>query len=436
MYKYAIIILERVYISIFYSIFFMNKNQNKLTSLEVKWICYDVGNSAFILLVATILPIYFNTLCTSAGIAESDYLSYWSYASSISTLVVAFLGPILGTIADYKGKKKKIFLTFALLGPLALANFWIPSHWLSFLMLYVCAKICYSLSLVFYDSMLPDVTSDDHMDAVSTKGYAWGYIGSCVPFIISLVFILFGSKFGINANTAMIIAFLLNAIWWIAFTLPLAKSYKQKFYIEPQQHVVKDTFARLKNTIKNARQQKKIFLFLLAFFFYIDGVYTVIDLATAYGTSLGLDSTGLLLALLVTQIVAFPASLIFAKLSKIKDTGNLIKICIIAYFCIGVFAIQLDKQWEFWLLAVAVGCFQGGIQALSRSYFAKIIPENSSGEFFGLFDICGKGASFLGLLLVGFITQLTGHQNYGVAAISCMFVVGFILFNKVTKLED
>ena len=414
----------------------MNKDKNKLTPLEVKWICYDVGNSAFILLVATILPIYFNTLSTAAGIAESDYLSYWSYASSISTLVVAVLGPILGTIADYKGNKKKIFLTFALLGPIALANFWVPSYWLSFLMLYVTAKICYSLSLVFYDSMLIDVTTDDHIDAVSTKGYAWGYIGSCVPFVISLVFILFNSKIGISATTAMSIAFLINAIWWIAFTLPLAKNYKQKFYIEPQKHVIKDTFYRLKETLANARKHKKIFLFLLSFFFYIDGVYTVIDLATAYGTSLGLDATGLLLALLVTQIVAFPASLTFAKLSKTKDTGNLIKICIFAYFCIALFAIQLDKQWEFWLLAVAVGCFQGGIQALSRSYFAKIIPENSSGEFFGLFDICGKGASFLGLLIVGFVTQLTGHQNYGVAAITVMFVIGFFLFSKVCKIDE
>ena len=411
-------------------------NKNKLTPLEMKWICYDVGNSAFILLVATILPIYFNSLSTAAGIAESDYLSYWSYASSISTLVVAFLGPILGTIADYKGNKKKIFVACALLGALSLACFWIPSYWLTFLALYICTKICYSLSLVVYDSMLVDVTTDEHIDAVSTKGYAWGYIGSCIPFVISLVFILLNTKLGISANTAMIIAFTINAIWWILFTLPLIKSYKQKFYVEPQKHVVKDTFSRLKATLINAKKHKKIFLFLLAFFFYIDGVYTVIDLATAYGTSLGLDSTGLLLALLVTQIVAFPASLTFASLSKTKDTAKLIKICIIAYFCIAVFAIQLDKQWEFWLLAVAVGCFQGGIQALSRSYFTKIIPENSSGEFFGLYDICGKGASFLGLLIVGFVTQITGHQNLGVAAISVMFIIGFFLFHKVSKIEE
>ncbi|WP_289182978.1 MFS transporter [uncultured Dubosiella sp.] len=408
----------------------------KLTKLELKWICYDIGNSAFILLVSTILPIYFNSLSSAAGVAESDYLSYWSYATSISTIIVALLGPILGTIADYKGRKKRVFLTSALLGALALACFWIPSYWFSFLVLYIAAKICYSLSLVFYDSMLVDITTEQNMDSVSSQGYAYGYIGSCIPFVISLVFVLLYDKLGITMHTAMMIAFLINAGWWIAFTLPLAKAYRQKHYIEPQRHVVVDTFSRLKKTLSSIRKERKVFLFLLSFFFFIDGVYTIIDLATAYGTSLGLDTTGLLLALLFTQIVAFPASLTFASLSKRYDTAKLIKICIAAYFLIALFAIQLDKLWEFWLLAGAVGCFQGGIQALSRSYYAKIIPENASGEYFGLFDICGKGASFLGLLVVGLVTQYTGHQNIGVAALTFMFIIGYVLFSKAAKLDN
>lgn len=410
--------------------------KNKLTKLEFKWICYDMGNSAFILLVATILPIYFNYLSSSQGVAEYNYLSYWSYAASISTLIVALAGPILGTLADYKDHKKKIFLTCAMLGALALACFWIPSSWLAFLVLFIAAKVAYSLSLIVYDSMLTDITTEDRMDAVSSKGYAWGYIGSVVPFIISLVFVLMYDKMGMTLKAAMMIAFVLNAVWWIAFTLPLVKSYKQKFYIEPEAHPVLDTFARLKDTLIKAKEQKKVFLFLFAFFFYIDGVYTIIDMATAYGTSLGLNTTGLLLALLLTQIVAFPASLTFAVLSKTKDTASLIKVAIIAYFLIALFAVQLDKQWEFWVLAVAVGCFQGGIQALSRSYFAKIIPENASGEYFGLFDICGKGASFLGTMLIGVVTQITGKQNLGVAALSIMFVIGYLIFNKVSKMDD
>ena len=410
--------------------------KNKLTKLEFKWICYDMGNSAFILLVATILPIYFNYLSSSQGVAEHNYLSYWSYAASLSTLIVALAGPILGTLADYKDHKKKIFLTCAMLGALALACFWIPKSWFAFLVLFVAAKVAYSLSLIVYDSMLTDITTEERMDAVSSKGYAWGYIGSVVPFIISLVFVLMYDKMGMTLKTAMMIAFILNAAWWITFTLPLVKSYKQKYYIEPEAHPALDTFTRLKETLMKAKEQKKVFLFLLAFFFYIDGVYTIIDMATAYGTSLGLNTTGLLLALLLTQIVAFPASLTFAVLSKTKNTASLIKVAIIAYFLIALFAVQLDKQWEFWVLAVAVGCFQGGIQALSRSYFAKIIPENASGEYFGLFDICGKGASFLGTMLIGVVTQITGKQNLGVAAISIMFVVGYLIFNKVSKIDD
>ncbi|WP_288028441.1 MFS transporter [Holdemanella sp.] len=410
--------------------------KNKLTKLEFKWICYDMGNSAFILLVATILPIYFNYLSSSQGVAEHNYLSYWSYAASLSTLIVALAGPILGTLADYKDHKKKIFLTCAMLGALALACFWIPSSWLAFLVLFIAAKVAYSLSLIVYDSMLTDITTEERMDAVSSKGYAWGYIASVVPFIISLIFVLMYDKIGMTLKTAMMIAFILNAVWWIASTLPLVKSYKQKYYIEPEAHPALDTFARLKDTLMKAKEQKKVFLFLFAFFFYIDGVYTIIDMATAYGTSLGLNTTGLLLALLLTQIVAFPASLTFAVLSKTKDTASLIKVAIIAYFLIALFAVQLDKQWEFWVLAVAVGCFQGGIQALSRSYFAKIIPENASGEYFGLFDICGKGASFLGTMLIGVVTQITGKQNIGVAALSIMFVIGYLIFNKVSKMND
>ncbi len=409
---------------------------NKLTKMEFKWICYDMGNSAFILLVSTIVPIYFNSLSSSAGVAESSYLSYWSYATSISTLIVAVLGPILGTFADYKDHKKKIFLVSALLGALALACFWIPSSWMIFLTLFIVAKVAYSLSLIFYDSMLTDITTDERMDSVSSKGYAWGYIGSVVPFIISLVFVLMYEKIGISLNMAMIITFILNAVWWIALTLPLALSYKQKYFIPQQKHPIKDTFVRLGQTLSKAKEQKKIFLFLLSFFFFIDGVYTIIDMATAYGTSLGLDTTGLLLALLLTQIVAFPASLIFAVLSKKKDTASLIKVSIVAYFFVTLFAVQLDKQWEFWFLAFFVGCFQGGIQALSRSYFAKIIPENASGEYFGLFDICGKGASFLGTMLIGIVTQITGKQNLGVGAIAIMFVIGYIIFNKVSKMDD
>ena len=270
------------------------------------------------------------------------------------------------------------------------------------------------------------------MDNVSSQGYAWGYIGSCVPFVVCLGVVLGAGKIGIRTELAMMISFAIVAGWWIGASIPLLKSYQQKHYVERQPKAVQNSFKRLGATLKNIRNEKKIFLFLLAFFFYIDGVYTIIDMATAYGTALGLDSTGLLLALLVTQLVAFPFAIIFGRLSKCYDVRTLITICIAAYFGIAVFAIFLKAQWQFWIMAILVGMFQGGIQALSRSYFTKIIPAEKSGEYFGLMDICGKGASFLGTTVISLIAQFTGKVNIGVGAISLFFVCGMIVFKMAT----
>lgn len=410
------------------------ETMNKLTKLEKYWILYDVGNSAFILLVATIVPIYFNYLASLAKISEVNYLAYWGYASSFTTLIVAIIGPVLGSIVDTKGYKKPIFTISMIIGVMGLACFSVPKSWILFLGVFVIAKICYNASLIFYDSMLLDITDAKRMDYVSSQGYAWGYIGSCVPFVVSLVFVLFYKKMGIPFYGAMTIAFLINALWWLGMTLPLLKNYKQVNFVEKQEHPIRDSFKRLGHTLSTLNEDKKVFFYLISFFFYIDGVYTIIEMATAYGSALGLNTNGLLIALLVTQIVAFPFALIFGRLSKKYPTDKLIKVCIIAYTGIALFAIQLDKQWEFWILAIFVGMFQGAIQALSRSYFAKIIPAKKSGEYFGLFDICGKGASFMGTTLVGLISQLTGQMNYGVAMISVMFVIGFYFFQKVAKL--
>ena len=410
------------------------ETMNKLTKLEKYWILYDVGNSAFILLVATIVPIYFNYLASLAKISEVNYLAYWGYASSFTTLIVAIIGPVLGSIVDTKGYKKPIFTISMIIGVMGLACFSVPKSWILFLGVFVIAKISYNASLIFYDSMLLDITDDKRMDYVSSQGYAWGYIGSCVPFVVSLVFVLFYEKMGIPFNGAMTIAFLINALWWLGMTLPLLKNYKQVNFVEKQEHPIRDSFKRLGHTLSTLNEDKKVFFYLISFFFYIDGVYTIIEMATAYGSALGLNTNGLLIALLVTQIVAFPFALIFGRLSKKYPTDKLIKVCIVAYTGIALFAIQLDKQWEFWILAIFVGMFQGAIQALSRSYFAKIIPPKKSGEYFGLFDICGKGASFMGTTLVGLISQLTGHMNYGVAMISVMFVIGFYFFQKAAKL--
>ena len=236
-------------------------------------------------------------------------------------------------------------------------------------------------------------------------------------------------------QTSMILAFIITAVWWLASALPLLSSYKQKYYAEIGGHVVRDSFARLGKTFLEIRKEKHIFIFLLAFFFFIDGVYTIIDMATAYGQALGLDSTGLLLALLLTQIVAFPSVLILNQVAKKIDPEKVLTLCIAAYLGISIYAYFLDTQTDFWILAVLVGMFQGSVQALSRSYFGKIIPAEKAGEFFGLYDICGKGAAVLGTTLVSVMSQLTGKMNVGVSAISVLFVIGLILFRKAVKLN-
>lgn len=410
--------------------------QFKLTKEERNWVLYDVGNSAFTLLVSTIMPIYFNYLAGNAGLSEVDYMAYWGYAASIATLVVALMGPICGTLADTKGYKKPIFVASLVIGAVGCISLGFAKNWLLFLIIYIIAKIGYSGSLIFYDSMLSDVTKTERMDNVSSQGYAWGYIGSCVPFIISLVIVLGSDVIGISMGTAMTIAFIITAAWWIFMTLPLLKIYQQKNYVEKKPNAIKESFGRLVRTFQNVRKEKKVFLFLLAFFFYIDGVYTIIDMATAYGTALGLDSTGLLLALLVTQLVAFPFAIIFGRLAQKYEAEKLIMVCIVAYFGIAVFAMFLATQLQFWILAIFVGMFQGGIQALSRSYFTKIIPANQSGEYFGLMDICGKGASFMGTTVVSVVSQLTGSVNKGVGMIALMFVIGILLFRCAVRVED
>ena len=405
-----------------------------LTPAERSWVLYDVGNSAFTLLIATIIPIYFNFLAEEAGLSNVQYLAYWGYAASAATLLVAVLGPVFGTLADTQGYKKPIFLLFLGVGLVGCIALGFAAHWLWFLLIFVVARVGYSGSLIFYDSMLSDITDADRMDHVSSNGYAWGYIGSCIPFAGCLALVLGSGALGLSMVTAMGLSFGITALWWLGFTLPLLRRYEQKHFVERRPHAIRESFARLGRTLVSVRREKKIFLFLLAFFFYIDGVYTIIDMATAYGEALGLDSTGLLLALLLTQVVAFPFAILFGRLARKFSGDQLIPLCILAYFGIAVFAMFLRTQTQFWILAVLVGMFQGGIQALSRSYFARIIPSSQSGEYFGLLDICGKGASFMGTTVVSVVSQVTGNISLGVGMIALLFLVGLILFRQASKI--
>lgn len=400
----------------------------KDSPLEIKWILYDVGNSAFTLLASAIIPIYFSSIATSGGLSSADATSLWGYSTSIVTLIVAVLGPVLGTFSDYRGFKRPLFFLAAILGILGCLALSVPMPYVAFLIVYIFAKIFYSVSLIFYDSMLGDITTLEKADDISSKGYAFGYIGSCLPFLISVALVVLS---GLDASITMPIAFAINALWWLGFTIPLFLSYRQKHYIPRKPKAVRDNFRRLFGVFSKKHDlpnRKGILLYLIAFFFYIDGVYTIIDMATSFGTALGFDATQLLLALLLTQIIAFPAALVYGKLAKRISNDLLIFVGILAYTGIAVFAIFMTQVWQFWMLACVVGLFQGGIQALSRSYFAKIVPEEESGCLFGILDIFGKGASFLGTLLSGLVIDLTGNINLGVIPIACLFGVGIITF--------
>lgn len=414
----------------------MFKNFNKL---EKSWIYYDIGNSAFTMMVSTIIPIWFNTLAANAGMSNSEYLAFWSYATSIATILVAIIGPVFGSIADNKDFKKPMFMFVLFVGVIGCALLGAVPNWILYLITYVIAKICYQTSLVFYDSMLTDVTTPERMDLVSSQGYAWGYIGSCIPFVIALGLYAAGNPdfLGImNERLSIFLAFIVIAVWWFCVTIPLLKNYKQKYYVETTSNKVKESISRLGKTLVTMyRDEKKVFFFLLAFFFYIDGVYTIIDEAVAIGTALGLNQMGLLVILLLTQVVAFAFATLFGKLSEKYSSVQLITVCILGYFAVAIYALFMNELWQFGIMAFVVGMFQGAIQALSRSYFAQIIPANASGEYFGIYDICGKGAAFMGTTLVGITVSITNSVNVAVATLTVLFILGLFFFRIATK-ED
>ena len=409
---------------------------NKLTKIEKYWILYDVANSAFIMMVSTIIPIFFKAIASNAGLSASQSTAYWGYALSISTLIVAFIGPTLGRLADEKDKKKKYFLLFLAMGCIGCAIMGFMQNWLVFLAIFLIARVGYQSANVFYDAMLTDVTSDENSDLVSSYGYALGYIGSCIPFVVCIVLVLNPTMIGLNTMSAIAIAFIITAIWWFGLAMPLARNYKQIHYNpDAKKESFTEVLAELKNTLVKVKNNKPMFMYLLAYFFYIDGVYTIIDEAVAIGTALGLNQMGLLVILLLTQVVAFAFATLFGKLSEKYSSVQLITVCILGYFAVAIYALFMKELWQFGIMAFVVGMFQGAIQALSRSYFAQIIPANASGEYFGIYDICGKGAAFMGTTLVGITVSITNSVNVAVATLTVLFILGLFFFRIATK-ED
>ena len=407
-------------------------NKQKLTKTEKSWILYDVANSAFIMILTATIPIYFRGLATAAGVESTHATSIWGTSTSIAILILALLSPILGALADYQNMKKKIFVFFLILGLGGGAAFTVASTWITFLVFFIVASIGYSACNILYDAMLIDVTTDERMDFISSIGYATGYIGSCIPFVIGIVLIL-AKPFGLSTVAATRISFVITMIWWLLLSLPLLKNVKQTYYIRPKKNVVKHSFRRLWVTFQKLKRNRNLLYFIVGYFFYIDGVYTIISMATTYGGEVGIDSTDMILALLLTQIVAFPCALFSAKLAKRFGTLRMIQSFIIIYCVICVFAYGLSTSTEFWILAVAVGMCQGGIQALSRSHFGKLIPKKDAGEYFGFFDIFGKFADFFGPLILSFCAFVVGNSRIGVLSLIVLFIIGFILITKSEK---
>lgn len=411
----------------------------KLSKEELSWSLYDWASSAFTMMLSTVIPIYIKNMGEGMQLSPAQTTSQWAITQSVATLLIALLAPVLGAMADHHGKKKPMFLGF-----LALALVMFSAMALSntyYVLLITCTIACvgYAGTNIFYDAFLIDVTTDSRMDSVSSFGYAIGYIGSCIPFIASLLVISFANPLGLSATSATKIALFINVLWWLVFSAPLIKNVKQKYGVakQPGEHVILSSFAKNLKTFRSICKDKPVGLFLLAYFFYIDGVDTIIKMSTSFGKDVGISDTNLLLALLVTQIVAFPAVLICSKLVKRFSSKKIISFAILMYIGICIFGFFLQHAWQFWVLAIAVATVQGTIQALSRSYFGKLIPnKENANEYFGFYNIFGRYASIFGTALMALFTTLTGNSRVGVLSVALLFVAGYFVFRKVPDVTN
>lgn len=417
----------------------MIKNiSQKFTKTEWSWIFQDWANSVYSLMITTaIFPIFYKSVTDSAGIASADSTAYLGYANSTATVLIGLLAPFLGTIADYPRVRKPLFTIGTMLGVFAVFSlmFVSGSDWMSLLVLYAVSAIGFAMANIFYDGSLMDVTSRDRLDQVSSAGFGFGYIGSVIPFLIFMVFQLGGF---FDARTTVNIGFMLTAVWWFGFTIPYWKNVEQKSYSKKERNLLSSTFQSMQSTLKEIKQYKHITLFLIAYFFYIDGVGTIIKMATSVGTDIGLSADQLIVMLLIVQIVAFPCTIIYGVLAKKLGTRNMLFFGIATYMVICIIALGLETYNDFLFLAILVGTAQGGIQSLSRSYFGQMIPSQNTNQFFGFYNIFGKFSSVLGTTALGVVAQLTDDSLKGVFALIVQFIIGAILlyFAKPPKTHE
>ena len=402
-----------------------------LSREEKSWILVDCGNSAYSMAVTTaLLPIMFGMF---DNVKRSMDLGYFN---SIASILVAALSPILGAAADYKDKKKRFFIFFTCLGVLSTASLaFIPpssGQWQLLILFFILSAIGFAGSNIFYDAFIVDVTSDERMDKISSLGFAFGYISSVIPFGISLILIFL---LGMEKSIGYQIGFIITALWWGLFTVPMIRDVKQIHYVEPGKDTIKNSFKRLAETFKQIKQYQTVFIFLGAYFFYIDGVDTIIKMVIPYATAVmgndTLDTFSLLAILLIIQIIAFPCAIFYGNMAKRFSARTMIIIGIFTYIISCIAAFFISSVWHIFILGAMIGSAQGGIQALSRSYFAKIIPKEKSNEFFGFYNIFGKFSAIMGPTLMSLTTAVTGNARWSIIGIIPLFLVGFIIFIRL-----
>ncbi|MFA6618245.1 MAG: MFS transporter [Candidatus Neomarinimicrobiota bacterium] len=416
------------------------------------WAMYDWANSAFATTVmAGFFPIFFGVYW-SAGVSGIDTTARLGFANSIASLVVALIAPFLGAIADKSSSKKKFLFTFAFIGIIMTGGLFMvhQGQWQVAAFMYIIATIGFSGGNIFYDSLLPAVASEKKIDHVSSLGFAMGYIGGGLLFLVNVLMYLKPEIFGIADSTMAIkLSFLSVALWWALFSIPIFLVVKEPEYGEKKLSIgaaIKGGWLQLAGTFKKIRHLKVVGTFLLAYWFYIDGVDTIIRMAVSIGTALNFPAASLIVALLIVQFVAFFGSLLYSLLAKKIGPKESLYVGIIAYAMITMIGFFMNQVWHFYVLAVAVGLFQGGIQAISRSLYSRIIPKNKSAEFFGFFNLLGKFAAVIGPTLMGVIVLLTKNAKdltigsmtldnmgirYGVLSVLALFIIGFILLTKV-----
>lgn len=399
------------------------------------WAFYDWANSAFATVVmAGFFPIFFKQYWAGdLEVTESTY--YLGLANSAASLIVALLSPILGAIADHLGRRKGMLLIFACLGAVMTGGlFWVEQgQWQIAAIVYVLAIIGFSGGNLFYDSMLNIIAGPERVDRVSALGFGLGYLGGGLLFAINVWMTLSPDTFGLeNAAQAVRIAFLCTAAWWLVFTVPLLLFVHDR----PPTGLTAGSalatgFAQLRVTLGRIRHLPEAWLFLVAYWLYIDGVDTIIRMAVDYGLSIGLESKDLITALLITQFVGFPSAIAFGRIGERIGAKRGIGIAILVYIGVTVFSTFMHHAWQFYVMASVIGLVQGGVQALSRSLYTRLIPVNQSAEFFGFYNMLGKFAAVLGPILVGWTTLLSGSNRIGVLSVLILFIAGALLLWKV-----